>query len=330
MLANLLQGSTYQNAYTLYANLLSRSEIKNGIRADDDDRSPSMERDLAGIDGAPKSLETMTVRPDDLQNQQMNFNGFGYRSISYHPSTNRKHARAPSPRPSYTRSHSNAHSVSQGSLSILAETALATPPTSMQHSGHVYSSGVSSALAPSPEKSLQLDADDGIQSTQLLKSLKSVAKELGVLSEHDRERIFMALRPAAQEVGMSDSAKSKKLSRKRRLPAAQELTHAGRPTSPYDSGLSDGQDGRTDSASEEEDVLKGLAFIASISTNPANSKDGSGWREGKHSVDKQKAKSSGSVKCPYDCGVVKRRQCDMKYVPVNTVQSLSLRLIQHQ
>jgi hypothetical protein len=304
-----------------------------------------LESDLAGIDGTSKYPEGMTVRPDDLtrgvgfnasrllhdqraklsQNQQISFNEIGYGPASYQLSATRKHIGSTSPKSGYPRAHSNMNHVSQGSLNILAETALATPPTSVQHSGHVYSSEVSSAPATSPEKSLQSDGKKGFQSSQLLESLKSVAKELGIASEHDRERIILALRPVAQELGFGDGMKSKRFARQRGSSQANPgLLHSRPLAMLYDSGQSDGPDGKTDSASEEEDVRKGLAFLASIGANPPNPEDGYNRRSGGYLDDKLRAKSSREVDCPYNCGIVKKRQCDMKYVPTDKLKLVSL------
>jgi hypothetical protein len=299
--------------------------LKGGA-APDENVTPSLEADLAGI-SVSKYPEQFTVDPDDLrvttgssnlqlvmQHNQSNapnaYGRFAPGSVQYQvpPTPAESNTALPVTR---ARHHMNTVHETHAPLNLLADTALASPPTSVSQSRHAYSSGLSSTFAASPDKSISSDDQKSFESTRLAKALKAFVKELGTASDDQRDSVLRALQEASEEP--SDAISNIKGNMLRRTSQSAQHSFYDRRPEGFDCAPSDGLDGRGDSASEQEELRKGLAVIAK------------GFKEARSHKDRQKSKSPPRMfSCEHDnCDKVFPRKCQLTLVssPIMTFKS---------
>jgi hypothetical protein len=271
-----------------------------------------MDTDLAGI-SIPKYPDQFTIDPDELRpgsdlnnyrfgtqrNRPDNASAYGrfdHGPVQYH---------TPGPpvetnttlRTTRTRHQTNQTSESRASLNILADTALASPPTSVPQSRHAYSSGLSSNFAASPEKSLNSDDQKSTESTRLSHLLKAFMKELGTATNDQKVSLFRAIHESSEESTnkhQSDDNEHFVSPRTARNPSYENRINV------YDSG----PDGKSDSASEQEELRKGIMLIMN------------GLKDTRSLRDRRKAKSPpGYNACSWkNCDKVFSQGCQLRSV----------------
>jgi hypothetical protein len=274
--------------------------------------TPSIDTDLAGI-STSKYPDHFTIELDELRASSSS-NDFRFGAQDSRPDNASAYSRFNPASVQYqvpvrpaevytmqrttrTRYQTNSASEPRAPLNILADTALASPSTSGLRSRHAYSSGISSNSAASPEKSLTSDDQKSTGTTRLSNLLKAFMKEFGTATDDQRVSLFRAIQEASEE-----SANGHQSDENMHLPSphtARSPLSDGR-TNAYDSGA----DGKSDSASEQDELRKGLEMIINGLKDPQSFRD------------RRKAKNlAGSNTCTWpNCNKGFPQRCQLRLV----------------